>query len=214
MAAAIGSRGGAGHGAYHWERRDRSDSRHRSLRRLYLTKERLMNGLTGYERGPSARWPIVLAIAFFGTACNGPRFGLASATPEVGGWPVALIGSWSLIDSARDSARTSDEDRITFAWRIEPGGRLRYLEVRRQSSGTATMKEREVGVAWWWADNRRVGGAPAQVVCVSSRPGRGRDCAQVTIDTIPGPANQPTRRLTWRGLTFKSQRWTFLEPAM
>jgi hypothetical protein len=100
----------------------------------------------------------------------------------------------------------------TTVWTLGPNGVLAHREVKvRERSGTLAARERAVATSRWWTKNREVDGRKMRVVCMSQQPGRNSQCAQVRIDTVSDARGAPLRRLTWTGVTFRKQHWTFSE---
>lgn len=139
-------------------------------------------------------------------ACSAPRPkpGTAAATAE---WPPAWIGSWALVERG---TRGGVPD--TAVWALGPSGLLEHREVRVRRQGEAlTARERAVAKSRWWTTKRVVQGQRTQVMCMSRQPGRNSQCAAVSLDAVPDARGGSQRRLTWTGVTFRDQHWTFTE---
>lgn len=174
-----------------------------------------MKSTSATRSAPSIHRYLSLVTILAVVACGKPPFGLTSAKPQEEGWAAALIGSWALVDSANDRLlNATAAPRDTSVWDITAGGRLRYAEVRvRTRQDRLVADEREIQTAWWWLKSHTVDGAIEHILCTSTRPGRGRQCGRVSVDTATISGTRPVKRLTWSGLTFKSQHWAFVERA-
>lgn len=153
----------------------------------------------------------MLALGALSTvsACGGrwPAPGTPAAAAE---WPAAMVGAWALVEPA---TRAGVAD--TTVWVLRASGALEHHEVQvRPRVGALAARERTVATSRWWTKERAVGGLTTRVVCMSQQPGRNSQCAQVTIDTVPGAGGARLRRLTWTGVTFRTQHWTFMERAL
>ena len=153
---------------------------------------------------------LVLAILITTIACSTHQFGLASAGPQESTFAAALVGSWGMIDATGvKSADATDAD--TAVWNIDTSGRLLHSQVRvRMRAGTLVSDERDIQTARWWVKASESGDGTDHVLCTSVRPGRGAQCGRVTIDTVVAASGRRDERLTWQGLTFRSQRWVFV----
>lgn len=153
---------------------------------------------------------VLAMLAILATAgCSTRQFGLASAGRQEDPWAAALVGSWAFVEPAAVSHGGMAAQSDTAVWDIERQGRLRHLQVRTRA-GESVADEREIQLAWWWVEARHSGDVTERVLCTSARPGRGHQCGHLTFDTIATPGARPRARMTWRGLTFKSQLWVFV----
>lgn len=152
---------------------------------------------------------LLAMLAILATAgCSSRQFGLASVGPQQDPWAAALVGSWALVEPAVGLGGAPAQSD-TAVWDIEREGRLRHLRVRARA-GEPVADEREIQLAWWWVEPGHGGDVTERVLCTSARPSRGRQCGRITFDTIATPGERPGARMTWRGLTFKSQHWVFM----
>lgn len=150
---------------------------------------------------------MVLAVMSSLSACSGrwPQPGTPAAAAE---WPAALVGAWALVGGTARGSSVPD----TTVWVLSPGGLLEHREVQVRPQGNAlAARERAISTSRWWTKDRTVDGVQTRVVCTSQRPGRNSQCAQVTVDTVTDAQAGPRRRLTWTGVTFRDQHWTFTE---
>lgn len=144
--------------------------------------------------------------------CSTRQFGLASVGRQEDSWAAALVGSWAFVEPAAGSLAGTASPGDTAVWEIEREGRLRHLQVRARA-GETVADEREIQLAWWWVESRHGGDVTERVLCTSARPSRGRQCGRITFDTVAAPDAHRGTRMTWRGLTFKSQHWVFVRRA-
>ena len=169
-----------------------------------------------WSKVPSLEMPtrnVLAMLAIMATAgCSTRQFGLASAGRQEDPWAAALVGSWAFVEPAAVSHGGTAAQTDTAIWDIERQGRLRHLQVRTRP-GKSVADEREIQLAWWWVEPRHGGDVTERVLCTSARPSRGRQCGRITFDTIATPGAGPGARMTWRGLTFKSQHWVFVRRA-
>ena len=153
---------------------------------------------------------LVLAILLTTTACSTHQFGLASAGPREEIFAAALVGSWGMIDAPGDK-RTDAAYADTAVWTIGPQGQLLHSQVRvRMRAGMPVADERVVQTARWWVKSPERNSETGHVLCTSARPGRGSQCGRITIDTSDATGGGRETRLTWSGLTFRSQHWVFV----
>ena len=145
-------------------------------------------------------------------ACSTWHFGLASAGPQEAPWAAEVVGSWAFVEPTTLSRGEPAASRDTAVWDIQRQGRLRRLQLRVRT-GRSVAEEREIPGAWWWVKSRRDSGVMEHLLCWSVRPGRGLQCGRITLDTIATSDARPRTRMTWRGLTFKSQHWVFVRRA-
>ena len=155
---------------------------------------------------------LLLAFLVAAVGCASRRVGVASAAPNTAVLASALVGSWALLDADFDSARRSPgSPHDTAVWHIEADGRLRHTQVRVLKRGERNVaSERSLSRAIWWVESRSLGGAAVPVLCTTPRPGRGYQCGRVTVDTATSAEGRSLQRLTWSGVTYVSQRWSFL----
>lgn len=175
-----------------------------------------MNGLSRGASAVAGVWWRTMLIFLVATGCAGRHFGVASAGPQGANWATALSGAWAFVDvPSAGTPNVRSAPRDTAVWHLDPGGKLRRTKVVVRVRGdNAVVKERDTGVAWWWVESKVRNDPTARMLCTSARPSRNRrQCGRVRIDTLAGFDGRPTRRLTWSGVTFKSQHWTLVERA-
>lgn len=141
---------------------------------------------------------LVLAVSLTGwlTSCATFR----PSEPAATRYPATLLGSWVVLADAGGASTTAAAD--TALWELQPRGLLRHADVRGG-------RVRERSTARWWTESATVDGTSARVLCTSARPGRGAQCARITLDTVTTP-DGARRRLTWNGITFR-QHWVFVD---
>lgn len=122
-------------------------------------------------------------------------------------WPINMIGSWALVERT-PRARVAD----TTVWILGAAGVLEHPEVQVGARGGAlATRERAIATSRRWTQERVGDGRKVRVVCVCRQHGRNSECAPVTSDTVLGARGAPPRCLTWTGVTFRDQHWTFAE---
>lgn len=153
---------------------------------------------------------LVAIIVLTTTACSTHQFGLASAGPQEEAFAATLVGSWGMIHAAGDN-RADAAYADTAVWTIGAQGQLLHSQVRvRMRAGLLVADERDVQTARWWVKSTERNSGTEHVLCTSARPGRGSQCGRITIDTLEAAGGRREARLTWSGLTFKSQHWVFV----
>lgn len=125
-------------------------------------------------------------------------------------FPAPVAAAWATAGRAVAGSIAPD----TALWVLRPNGRVEHREVRlRMRDGVPTRTERLQLTAYWWREARKGDASPdtSWVICTSQRPSRNRQCGRVTLDSVPDAQRGGTRRrLSWDGLTFGQQHWTFL----
>jgi hypothetical protein len=148
----------------------------------------------------------LLALFVLGGCAAAPRTRADAASR----FPAPVAAAWAT--AGRTAAGSNAPD--TALWVLRPNGRVEHREVRlRMRDGVPTRTERLQLTAFWWREARRgdAGRDTSWVICTSQRPSRNRQCGRVTVDSVPDTQRGGTRRrLSWDGLTFRQQHWTFL----